>query len=124
MDVFYNLLNVATKESFFMFNNKFYQQIGGVATGSPLSLALANMWSFENKWFEDCLHALKPVFYREYADDIFVLFSSFNHAEKFKEYLSSKHPTKNLSLEKKIDGRLSFLDVNIFHEKKKFVTNI
>ena len=34
-DVFRNLLTVATKESFFMFNNKFYKQIDGVPMGSP-----------------------------------------------------------------------------------------
>ena len=34
-DVFCNLLNVATKESFFIFNNKFYKQIGSVAIRSP-----------------------------------------------------------------------------------------
>ena len=33
-DVFHNLLTVATKESFFMFNNKFYKQIDGVAMRS------------------------------------------------------------------------------------------
>ena len=42
-DVFLNLLTVATKESFFMFNNKFYKQIDGVAMGSPLGPALANI---------------------------------------------------------------------------------
>ena len=60
-DVFRNLLKVATKESFFMFNNKFYRQIDGVAMGSPLGPALANifMCSFENKWLKDCPHGLK-----------------------------------------------------------------
>ena len=55
-DVFRNLLTVATKESFFMFNNKFYKQIDGVAMGSPLGPALANifMCNFENKWLKDC----------------------------------------------------------------------
>ena len=54
-DVFRNLLTVATKESFFMFNNKFYKQIDGVAMGSPLGPAPANifMFSFENKWLKD-----------------------------------------------------------------------
>ena len=56
-DVFRNLLTVATEESFFMFNNKFYKQIDGVAMGSPLGRAIANisMCSFENKWLKDCL---------------------------------------------------------------------
>ena len=85
---------VRRKESSFMFNNKFYKQIDGVAMGSPLGPALAKifMFGFEKKWLRYCLHGLKPVFYRRYADDIFVLFSSFDHAEKFKKYLSSKHP--------------------------------
>ena len=42
--------------------------------------------------------------YRRYADDIFVLFFSFDLAEKFEEYLSSKCPNINFSLVKKNDG--------------------
>ena len=78
--VFHNLLNVATKELIFMFNNKFY--------------------SFETKWFKDCPNGLKPVFYR-WCYDIFVLFSSLYHTEKFKKYLSFKDPNINFSLKKK-----------------------
>ena len=55
--------------------------------GSPLRPALANIFvcSFENKWLKDCPHCLKPVFYRRYVDDIFVLFSFLDQAEKFKK---------------------------------------
>ena len=50
IDVFCNLVTVATKEWLFMFNNKFYKQNDGVAMGSPLGPALANVFmsSFEN----------------------------------------------------------------------------
>ena len=94
--------------------------------GSPLGPALANIFmrSFENKWLKDCPHSLKPVFYRRYVDDIFVLFFSLDQAEKFKKYLSSKHPNIKFLLVKENDGRLSFLDINIFCEKRKFVTNV
>ena len=67
---------------------------------------------------KDCPHSLKPVFYRRYVGDIFVLFSSLDRAEKFKKYLSSKHRNINFSLEKENEGRLSFLDVNIFVKKE------
>ena len=123
---FRNLLNIATKETFFMFNNKYYKQVDGVAMGSPLGPALANifMCSFENKWLRDCPNDFKPVFYRRYIDDIFVLFSSPDHADKFREYLSSKHPNIKFSIEKEEDGCLPFLDVNIFRENDKFATNV
>ena len=92
-----------------------------MALGSPLGPALANifMYSFENKWLKDCSHSLKPVFYRWYVDDIFVLFSSLDQAEKLKKDLSSKHPNKNVLLEKENDSHLSFSDISI-HEKGKF----
>ena len=69
-------------------------------------------------------HGLKPVFFRQYIDNVFVLFSSMDQAEKFKKYLSSKNPNINFPSEKEIDGRLSFLDINIYREKGKFVTNV
>ena len=38
--------------------------------------------------------------------------------------MSSKHPNINASLEKEKDGPLSFLDKNVFREKRKIATNI
>ena len=62
---FCNLLNIATKETFFMFNTKYYKQVDGVAMGSPMNPALANifMCSFQSKWVRDCPNDLNPVFY-------------------------------------------------------------
>ena len=54
---------------------------------------------------------------------IFALFSSPDHADKFKEYLSPKHPNINFSIEKQKDVCLPFLDVNIFRENKKYASN-
>ena len=39
---FKELLCLATKESYFVFNEVLYKQIDGVAMGSPLGLTLAN----------------------------------------------------------------------------------
>ena len=41
---FRDLLNLATKESFFTFNNKFYIEADGVAMGSPVVPILANIF--------------------------------------------------------------------------------
>ena len=53
-----------------------------------------------------------------------VLFFSRDHADQFRAYLSSKHPNIKFSIEKEEDGRLPFLDINIFRENDKFATNV
>ena len=90
-EVFHNLVNAATKESFFMFN-KFYKQIDVVAMGSTLNPD----WL----WLQDCHHVLRPVFYRQYVNDIFVLFSCLDHGEKFKKYCPRNIPNINFSVKK------------------------
>ena len=94
--------------------------------GCLLGSVLANifMCSFQSKWLRDCPNYFKPVFYRSYINDIFVLFSYPNHADKFREHLSSKYPNINFSIEKEKDGCLPFSDANIFRENEKFATNI
>ena len=46
------LLVFATKRSHFVFDGQYYDQVDGVAMGSPLGLGLANifMCHFEDKW--------------------------------------------------------------------------
>ena len=48
----YELLKLATTESSFIFDNKLYKQIDGVAMGSPLGPTLANAFvcHYEKIW--------------------------------------------------------------------------
>ena len=66
------------------------------------------------------------MFYRCYIDDIFVLFSSPDYADKFREYCSSKNLNITFSRERERekDGRLPFLDINIFRKNDKFATKV
>ena len=64
------------------------------------------------------------MFYRRYIENKFVLLSSPDHADKFREYLLSKHCNIKFSIEKEEDGGLPFLDINIFCENDKFATNV
>ena len=123
---FRDLLNLATKESFFMFNNKFYIQVDGVAMGSPLGPILANIFlsHHEENWLNKCPIKFKPSFYRRYVDDIFVLFESSESADSFREYMSSKHQNINFTVEKENVGSFSFLDVKICRKNGKFVTSV
>ena len=59
----YKLLKLSTTESSSIFDNKLYEQIDGVAMGSPLGPTLANAFlcSYEKTWFSECPSQFKPV---------------------------------------------------------------
>ena len=59
------LLCLATKESYFIFNDLLYKQIDDVAMGSPLGPCLTNAFLsyYEKNWLNNCLQGFKPVFY-------------------------------------------------------------
>ena len=121
---FRDLLNLATKESFFTFNNKFYMQVDGVAMGSPLGpiLAFTSFFSqHEENWLDKCPIEVKPSFYRRYVDDIFILFESPEFSHSFREYMSSKHQNINFTVEQENIGSLLFL---VKKNKKTVKTNI
>ena len=122
------LLKLATKQSFFMFNNNFYIQKDGVAMGNPLGPTLANAFlSFhEQNWLNKCPKQFRPIFYKRYVDDIFVLFENLDQAEKFKTYLNNRHKNMSFTLEVESNNKLSFLDIEIYRcdESKTFMTSL
>ena len=64
------MFNFALKENHFLFGDKVYNQIDGVAMGSPLGPVMANIFMshLENR----ALHTYNgplPTLYRRYADD-------------------------------------------------------
>ena len=63
---FKELLSLATKELYFLFNEFLYKQIDGVAMGSPLGPTFANAFLcfYEKKWLEQCPEEIKTVYYR------------------------------------------------------------
>ena len=101
-DEFSNLLSLATKESYFIFNEVLYKQEDGVAMGSPLGPTLANAFLcfYERKWLEECPSKFKPVFYRRYVDNIFLLFKSTDHLKNNCNYFNTCDPNMSFSFEK------------------------
>ena len=120
------LLSLATKESYFIFNGLLYKQIDGVAMGSPLGPSLANAFLpyHEKNWLNNCQQGFKPVFYRRYVDDIFILFKSNDHLKSFQSFLNSCHLNMSFSMETEKENKLSFLDVEVIRKQGKFTTTI
>ena len=63
---FYKLLKITMFESFFVFDGKFYEQCNGIAMVFPLGPILANVFM--------CHFEIKPIVYRRFVDDTFLLF--------------------------------------------------
>ena len=67
----------------------------------------------ERTWLADCPHTFKPMFYRRYVDDCFLIFQSKEQVIPFLDCLNSKHPNIQFTHELENNGSLSFLDINI-----------
>ena len=120
------LLCLATKESYFIFNGLLYKQIDGVAMGSPLGFSFANAFLsyYEKNWLNNCPQGFKPVFYRHYVDDIFLLFKSNHHVKYFQDFLNSCDINMSFSMETEKENKLSFLDAEVIREQGKFTVTV
>ena len=74
----------------FLSNGCFYDQVDGVAMGSPFAPVLANffMGHHEKLWLNN--YWCKVLYYRKYVDDIICCFKNSNDARFFK-FLPSQH---------------------------------
>ena len=83
----------ATSQTHSTFNSTFYNQIDGLAMGSPLALVLANIFMrfHESKWLNE-----------------------YNlNKSKFLNFLNNRHPNIKFNIEKQINHSIAFLDVFI-----------
>ena len=106
-----------------------YKQIEGLGMGLPLGPTFANIFmSFnEQQWLADCPNSFKPVLYRRYVDDTFLLFILLYcsaHSSLFLNYVNSKHPNIKFTMETESSNSLSFLDVKVSRNNNKFTTSV
>ena len=85
------LFKFATYGTNFLFNGKFYDQIDGVAVGSPLAPVLANLFMGHNEklWLKN-FQGTPPSYYRRYVDDIFSVFNNSFEAKEFFNYFNTR----------------------------------
>ena len=123
---FKKLLELAVKENHFIFNDQLYDQIDGVAMGSPLGPTLANvfMCALEQNFLTNCPSEFQPILYRRYVDDTYCIFENINQDERFLEYLNSQHPNIKFTHEVEENNSLAFLDVLVIHDRNGFATNL
>ena len=117
---FEKLLWAALCNNYFLFDGIVYQQVDRAAMDFPLGPSLANAYlaHHEQIWLNGCPDEFKPMYYKLYDNDIFVLLRSPHY------YLNTKHDHIKSTNEKEINRSLPFLEVLISRNNKGFTTAV
>ena len=119
------LLVICTQESHFQFNGQFYDQIDGVAMGSPLGPLFANIFmSHIEKNHMSKLRELGVNIWLRYVDDIFATLQNKKQAHAILAFLNSLHPQLKFTTESETNKTLSFLDTTVRRDIGKYSTTV
>ena len=106
------LLEFCLKNMYFSFQDQFYEQVKGVAMGSPDSPTVANL---HMDYFEHKALSIAPTSktLAEVCDDTFVIQKGI-HKQDFLQHINSVDPTIQFTVENnKEDGAIPFLDTTV-----------
>ena len=120
------MLKIASSDSVFLFNSKLYKQIDGCSMGGPLSPTLANifMCHYEETWLEPCPAEFKPIYYRRFVDDCFVVFREFSHVKQFHDFINKQHLNLKFTVEIEQEGKLPFVDCILDKSDSSLITSV
>ena len=114
---------IATQGVEFSFKNQMYKQLGGVAMGSPLGPALANIFVgfHESKLFDI---TVKPGVYFRFVEGTFAIFGSELDCNNVKGKPNLLHPALKFTVEKEQNNSLNFLNVLVEKEGTGILTSV
>nr|VZH95098.1 unnamed protein product [Spirometra erinaceieuropaei] len=96
--------------TFFIFNNRVYEQKKGTPMGSPLAGLIAE--AVLQRLGRLVFRSYYPKFWARYVDDTFVVIKR-NDVQDFKFLLNSISPDVQFTMEEEDNNQLPFLDVNV-----------
>ena len=120
---FDELLKWTCKKTTLQFNQNYYNQLNGLAIGSPLTPAMADICM--NWLTNEVLAKIKnpPVIMR-YVDDLFLAFDNPNDVDYVYQIFNSIHPNLKFTKEEEKERKLPFLDVLITKTSNEIETTV
>ncbi|XP_047989338.1 uncharacterized protein LOC125228720 [Leguminivora glycinivorella] len=107
------LLRNCLEGSYFLYRQKHYLQIDGVAMGSPVAPVLANIW-MEHFEANIDLQPWAVKLWKRYVDDVFcIMKGGKQEVEQLLQYLNSIHQKVKFTYELESDRSLPFLDIKV-----------
>ena len=121
-------LDLCLKSNFFEFNDKIYQQTGGVGTGIKLAptYACLGMGKYESIAFNTDFELLDRILlWKRFIDDVLMLFEgSKEECEKLVDRLNSLRPGVVKFKFEYSTEMVEFLDLKIFFENERLETDL
>ena len=122
-DQLVKLLQIATSNQLFQFDGQLYEQMDGVAMGSPFGPLMANifMCHLEEKLAGD---GLMPHLYRRYVDDTLARMPKTDAATMFLTTLNGLYPSLSFTMELPVDDRIPFIGIEVIKNGTKLETQV
>ena len=118
-----NLLEIATKNQLFQFEENLYEQVDGVAMGSPFGPLMANafMCHIEEKLI---IQNKMPAFYKRYVNNTLSKMPNVSSASEFLLILNGIHPSLSFTMELEDNSKLPFLGMVIIRNGPRLETKV
>ena len=123
---FFKLLETATSKFSYIFDCLLYKHVDGVAMGSLLGPTTANAFlcHYEKEWLDNCPIHFKPLIYKMHVDDIFVIFLSKEHLQRFIDYMNKQHKSLTFTSEVGYNNSFSFIDIKVTYNNHQFKVSV
>ena len=105
-----SLLRFCLTSTSFRYNNQHYQQLDGVAMGSPVSPVVSDIFmeDFEDKALSD--GSICPRLWKRFVDDVLAVVKR-DKGSPLLDHLNEQHPNIKFTMEEEEEGSLPFMDV-------------
>ncbi|CAF1450959.1 unnamed protein product [Rotaria sordida] len=114
------LLEEATSKTHFIFNNKIYVQLNGVAMGARLASVMADIFmTYLETTLMDKLTQLGVCEWYRYVDDTFVFINKDANVDNILSILNDFHPSIKFTRKIEDNDKLEFLDVQVIRSSEQ-----
>ena len=120
-----HLVELCLRSTYSQFGQTFFEQVQGAAMGSPLSPIVANIFmeDLEMRALEMSPH--KPRMWLRYVDDVFAIWPHGDCLlEIFHQHLNGQNSSIQFTMERKLEGKIAFLDVQIERQGTTTLTSV